>query len=134
MSVALLFSPQGSQTVGMGQDLADAWPAAAAVYADANAALDWAVSDVCWNGPDDRLNDTRQTQPCLVATSLACLAALREACMDAGVTLAPALVRQLPGGAQKERALVGAALPTPRERVAPPHAEREHDAPVDVGN
>src|SRR5438270_9165169 len=76
----------------MGQDLADAWPAAAAVYAEANAALDWAVSDVCWNGPDDRLNDTRQTQPCLVATSLACLAALREACMDAGVTLAPALV------------------------------------------
>jgi len=92
VSVALLFSPQGSQTVGMGHDLADASPAAAALYAGADAVLDWAVSTVCWDGPEVRLNDTRQTQPCLVATSLACLAALHEACGTAGVALAPALV------------------------------------------
>lgn len=92
MSLALLFSPQGSQAVGMGRDLADASPAAAAAYADADAALGWAVSSACWNGPADHLNDTRQTQPCLVATSLACLAALRESCSRAGVVLAPALV------------------------------------------
>ena len=92
MSMALLFSPQGSQAVGMGKDLADASPAAKAVYAAADAALGWAVSSVCWDGPEDHLNDTRQTQPCLVTTSLACLAALREACTAAGAVLAPAVV------------------------------------------
>jgi len=92
VSMALLFSPQGSQSVGMGKDLADASPAAKAVYAAADAALGWAVSSVCWDGPEDHLNDTRQTQPCLVTTSLACLAALREAWTAAGAVLAPAVV------------------------------------------
>jgi len=92
VSVALLFSPQGSQVVGMGRDVADASPAARAVYAAADTALGWTVSRVCWDGPEDHLNDTRQTQPCLVTTSLACLAALREACTAAGTVLAPAFV------------------------------------------
>ena len=106
MSLALLFSPQGSQAVGMGHELADASPAAAAVYAEADAALGWAVSSTCWNGPEDRLNDTRQTQPCLVATSLACLAALREASSASGFSLAPALVA---GHSVGEYAAVAAA-------------------------
>jgi [acyl-carrier-protein] S-malonyltransferase len=92
VSLALLFSPQGSQAVGMGRDLADAWSAAGATYEAADAALGWSASAVCWTGPEDRLNDTRQTQPCLVATSLACLAALREACSDADIPLSPAFV------------------------------------------
>ncbi len=78
MSVALLFSPQGSQSVGMGRQLAAASPAAASVYHTADAALGWAVSTLAWEGPEEALNDTRQTQPCLVATSLACLRALEE--------------------------------------------------------
>ena len=106
MSVALLFSPQGSQAVGMGRELAHASPAAAAVYRAADAALDWEVSSVCWNGPEERLNDTRQTQPCLVATSLACLAALREACSAAGFRLSPAL---LAGHSVGEYAAIAAA-------------------------
>jgi [acyl-carrier-protein] S-malonyltransferase len=69
--LALLFSPQGSQAVGMGRELAERSPAAAAAYAEADAALGWSISDLCWNGPIERLNDTRQTQPCLVATSVA---------------------------------------------------------------
>jgi len=76
----------------MGAALADAWPSARAVYDEADGALGWSVSTLCRNGPDDRLNDTRQTQPCLVATSLACLAALREALPDLAGPMAPVLV------------------------------------------
>ncbi len=78
MSLALLFTPQGSQVVGMGRELAEASPAARAVFEEAHAVLGWSVSATCWNGPDERLNDTRQTQPCLVTTSIAALRALEE--------------------------------------------------------
>jgi len=92
MSLALLFSPQGSQTVGMGADLAASSPGAADAYAAADAALGWPVSELAWHGPEERLNDTRQTQPCLVATSLACLGALDEELAFRGERLAPAFV------------------------------------------
>jgi [acyl-carrier-protein] S-malonyltransferase len=78
MSVAYLFSPQGSQAVGMGRDLADASSAARAVFDEADATLGWSVSGVCWEGPSDRLADTRQTQPCLLTASVAGLRALEE--------------------------------------------------------
>jgi [acyl-carrier-protein] S-malonyltransferase len=78
MSVAFLFSPQGSQAVGMGRDLAEASPAARAVFDEADATLGWSVSATCWNGPEDRLSDTRQTQPCLLTASVAGLRALEE--------------------------------------------------------
>ena len=78
MSLALLFSPQGSQAVGMGRELATASAAARAVYEEADATLGWSVSGTCWEGPAERLNDTRQTQPCLLATSVAALRALEE--------------------------------------------------------
>lgn len=87
MTLALLFSPQGSQHVGMGRDLAERSPAAAAVFAEADEVLGWSVSDTCWNGPAERLDDTRQTQPCLLATSIAALRALEEVAHPA-----PALV------------------------------------------
>ena len=78
MSLALLFSPQGSQAVGMGRELANSSPAAAEVFREADATLGWSVSETCWTGPVDRLNDTRQTQPCLLTTSVAALRALQE--------------------------------------------------------
>ena len=92
MSLALVFSPQGSQAVGMGRDIADAWPPAAEVFAEADAAMGWSVSDVSWNGPPERLNETRQTQPCLVATSIACLKALEAALAEKGTRLSPQFV------------------------------------------
>jgi [acyl-carrier-protein] S-malonyltransferase len=87
MTLALLFSPQGSQVVGMGRELAEHSPAARAVFEEADATLGWSVSDACWTGPADRLNDTRQTQPCLLTASVAALRALGER-----VELAPSLV------------------------------------------
>jgi len=78
MSLALLFSPQGSQAVGMGRDLAAGSPAAESAFVTADATLGWSVSDACWNGPAELLNDTRQTQPCLLTVSVAALRALEE--------------------------------------------------------
>ncbi|MGH2418694.1 MAG: ACP S-malonyltransferase [Candidatus Limnocylindria bacterium] len=78
MSLALLFSPQGSQVVGMGRDLAERSGAARRTFAEADDALGWSVSETCWNGPADRLDDTRQTQPCLLTTSIAAYRALGE--------------------------------------------------------
>lgn len=78
MSLALLFSPQGSQSVGMGRELAHASGAAHATFDEADEALGWSISDACWNGPEGYLNDTRQTQPCLLTASVAALRALLE--------------------------------------------------------
>jgi [acyl-carrier-protein] S-malonyltransferase len=88
MTLALLFSPQGSQSVGMGRELAERSSAAAAAYAEADATLGWAVSETCWNGPVERLDDTRQTQPCLLVTSVAALRALQEAAEPAPIMVA----------------------------------------------
>ena len=87
MSLALLFSPQGSQAVGMGRELAERSNAARATFEEADLALGWSVSGTCWEGPSDRLDDTRQTQPCLLTTSVAAHRALGER-----AEVAPALV------------------------------------------
>ena len=87
MSLALLFSPQGSQAVGMGRELAARSEAARATFEEADATLGWSVSGTCWEGPADRLNDTRQTQPCLLTSSVAAYRALGER-----VELRPGLV------------------------------------------
>jgi [acyl-carrier-protein] S-malonyltransferase len=78
MTLALLFSPQGSQFVGMGRELAEHSAGARRTFEEADATLGWPVSETCWNGPADRLDDTRQTQPCLLATSVAAHRALAE--------------------------------------------------------
>jgi [acyl-carrier-protein] S-malonyltransferase len=63
----------------MGRELAERSPAARATFDEADRVLGWSVSDLCWNGPAERLDDTRQTQPCLLATSVAAQRALAEA-------------------------------------------------------
>jgi [acyl-carrier-protein] S-malonyltransferase len=78
MSVALLFSPQGSQSVGMGRDLAEGIPAAWAIFEMADTVLGWSVRELAWKGPAERLNETQWTQPALLTTSVAALAALQD--------------------------------------------------------
>lgn len=82
--IAFVFPGQGSQAVGMGADVYRASPAARRVYDLADHALGFSLSRLCFEGPEEALRETINTQPALVATSLALLAALQEA---AGVEL-----------------------------------------------
>jgi [acyl-carrier-protein] S-malonyltransferase len=79
VGLAFVFPGQGSQTVGMGRLLSAHSPAAAAVFAAADAALDEPLSRLAWEGPGQALDLTANAQPALLASSLALLAALREA-------------------------------------------------------
>ena len=78
MKIALLFAGQGAQTVGMGKDLAVASPAAAALFAQADAQLGYSLSNLAFEGPAEELTKTAVCQPALYVHGLACLAAIRE--------------------------------------------------------
>jgi [acyl-carrier-protein] S-malonyltransferase len=78
MKIALLFAGQGAQTVGMGKDLAAASPAAAALFAQADAQLGYSLSSLAFEGPAEELTKTAVCQPALYVHGLACLAAIRE--------------------------------------------------------
>jgi [acyl-carrier-protein] S-malonyltransferase len=89
---AFVFPGQGSQAVGMGADVYRASPAARAVYDAADAALGFPLSAVCFEGPEEQLRQTLNTQPALVATSLALLAALQEAATADGTDAQKAII------------------------------------------
>jgi [acyl-carrier-protein] S-malonyltransferase len=76
--IALLFSGQGAQTVGMGKDLADAYPGASALIHRADEVLGWSLSSVAFGGPEEELTKTVYCQPALYVHGLACLGALSE--------------------------------------------------------
>ena len=73
--VAFLFPGQGSQHVGMAQALAEAYPAAQAVFDEANEILGFDLAGLCFNGPEEVLTDTVNAQPALMAASIAALRA-----------------------------------------------------------
>src|SRR6218665_1698968 len=76
MAFAFIFPGQGSQAIGMGKELADAFPAAKAVFDEVDAALGEKLSDLIWGGPIETLTLTANAQPALMAVSLAVVRAL----------------------------------------------------------
>ena len=83
--LAFVFPGQGSQSVGMGRALVERSPAAAEVFAAADAALGEPISRLAWDGPAESLDRTEQAQPAILAASIAILEALREGWAAAGV-------------------------------------------------
>jgi [acyl-carrier-protein] S-malonyltransferase len=86
---AFVFPGQGSQQVGMGADLIKAYPEAEATFALADEVLGFSLSDLCFNGPEEKLNDTLNTQPALYVMGIALLRVLNAAFED---ELRPAFV------------------------------------------
>jgi len=76
LSIALVFPGQGSQYVGMGRDLYEAYPQARAVFEEADRLLGFPLSRLCFEGPKEELNDTINTQPAILAMSVACFRVL----------------------------------------------------------
>lgn len=83
MTTAFVFPGQGAQTIGMGRDLAEAYPAARAVFDEVDEALSEKLSDLIWEGDQETLTLTQNAQPALMATSLAAMRALEAE----GITL-----------------------------------------------
>ena len=77
MKLAFLYAGQGAQHVGMGRDLYEIYPAFRAVLD--SAPVDFDLKQLCFDGPEDRLNDTRYTQPCMVAFAAGVTALLKDA-------------------------------------------------------
>jgi [acyl-carrier-protein] S-malonyltransferase len=75
---AIVFAGQGAQTVGMGKDLADAFPSCAALFRRADEVLEIGLSKICFEGPIEALTKSDNCQPAIFVASLACAEALRE--------------------------------------------------------
>jgi [acyl-carrier-protein] S-malonyltransferase len=86
--IAFVFPGQGSQSVGMGHALARSYPAAAEIFRQADDLLQFPISTIAWQGPEDCLYDTINTQPALYVHSIAVLEVLRSL----GLELLPAFV------------------------------------------
>ncbi|HZG82272.1 MAG TPA: ACP S-malonyltransferase, partial [Brevibacillus sp.] len=76
--VAFVFPGQGSQFVGMGQALSEQSEAARSIFQQADEALGFSLSGLCFQGPEEELKLTANTQPAILTASIAVLAAFRE--------------------------------------------------------
>jgi [acyl-carrier-protein] S-malonyltransferase len=77
-NILFVFPGQGSQYVGMGQDLCAEYAVARKIYDEASGALGYDIAELSFNGPEEQLNLTRHTQPALLTHSIACLEVFRE--------------------------------------------------------
>ncbi len=77
-NTAFVFPGQGSQYAGMGRDVAEIYPAARRVFDDIDAVLGYSISQLCFEGPEDQLKLTENTQPAILAVSSALHAVLEE--------------------------------------------------------
>jgi [acyl-carrier-protein] S-malonyltransferase len=80
--IAFVFPGQGSQTVGMGFELARAYPTAKEIFEQADEHLGFSLSTICWDGPEELLHDTINTQPALLTHSVAVLRVIQEQTPD----------------------------------------------------
>ena len=78
MKTAIVFPGQGSQSVGMGKSLFDAFPEARAVFEEADSALGFSISKICFDGPEEELKRTANTQPAILTHSIAAWTVLRS--------------------------------------------------------
>ena len=89
--IAAMFPGQGAQSVGMGQDLAATHEVARRTFEEADDVLGYALSEICFTGPAERLTATDVCQPALVATSVAAFRVAREAGFEPGLVLGHSL-------------------------------------------
>src|SRR3984957_2609804 len=75
---AIIFPGQGSQFAGMGKSLAEAFPEAARIFDQADSALGFPLSRLCFDGPEDQLKLTENTQPAMLTVSIAAFAVLKS--------------------------------------------------------
>src|SRR5688572_27466781 len=78
MRIAFVFPGQGSQYAGMGREISEKFPAARAAFDEADAALDFPISRLCFEGPEEELRLTENTQPAILTTSIALCRVLEE--------------------------------------------------------
>ena len=118
MKLALLFAGQGAQHAGMGADLYEQFPAFRQVLDECAAGVEFDLKSLCFAGPDETLNQTRYTQPCMVAFAAGVTRVLQEAGAQ------PAAAAGLKGAAvaavkESLPILIKVTIPKSQETVSP---------------
>ena len=137
--IAFLFPGQGSQSVGMGKDLYENFDSAKKVFKTADETLGKSVSSLCFEGPEDSLKQTVNTQPCIVTTSIAALESLKSQ-LDikpdyvAGHSLGEYCAMYASGAMSLETTLKAAVLNASEEAIKDSLAEASKVGYLDVAN